>query len=388
MRCWKRKKPWNCTREAERFSALIGDIYDAALEPSRWVTVLAQTARLVGGPAAALYSTDVANKVATVAHVYGMEPRYEKLYHDKYIKFDPVMTGYHFSEIGAPIAAGDLLRYDEFLETRFHREWMRPQGLADCLHAIVDKSATTLVMLSISRDERCGPDSEARRHMRLIVPHIRRATLIGKVIDLKKAEAATLTDTLDGLGAGMFLVEATGRLVHANVAGRAMLKEADILRISSGRLTTGDRHASPTLADIFASAGNGVTAIDARGIAVPLVTRDGGRYVAHVLPLTSRDRRRADAGRAAVAALFVNKVALGMPSAPDAIAKAYKLTPSELRVLLAVVEVGGVPEVAEALGVAETTVKTHLGRLYQKVGARRQADLVKVVAGFSNPFRG
>jgi DNA-binding NarL/FixJ family response regulator len=77
-----------------------------------------------------------------------------------------------------------------------------------------------------------------------------------------------------------------------------------------------------------------------------------------------------------------------MPSAPDAIAKAYKLTPSELRVLLAVVEVGGVPEVAEALGVAETTVKTHLGRLYQKVGARRQADLVKVVAGFSNPFRG
>ena len=74
------------------------------------------------------------------------------------------------------------------------------------------------------------------------------------------------------------------------------------------------------------------------------------------------------------------------PSPPEAIAKAYKLTPTELRVLLAIVEVGGVPEVAEALGVAETTVKTHLGRTYQKTGANRQADLVKLVAAFSNPL--
>jgi DNA-binding CsgD family transcriptional regulator len=68
------------------------------------------------------------------------------------------------------------------------------------------------------------------------------------------------------------------------------------------------------------------------------------------------------------------------------IAKAYKLTPMELRVLLAIVEVGGVPEVAEALGVAETTVKTHLGRVYKKTGTGRQADLVKLVAAFSSPL--
>jgi DNA-binding CsgD family transcriptional regulator len=223
--------------------------------------------------------------------------------------------------------------------------------------------------------------------MWLIVPHIRRAVLIGNAISLKKTQAATFADTLDSLSGGMFLVEASGRLVHANAAGQVMLNEADILRMSSGRLTTGDRHAARMLADTFASAGDGDTAIGAKGIAMPLVARDGEPYVAHVLPLTSGDRRRADAGHAAVAALFVHKVALGA-HATEAIAKAYKLTPSELRVLLAVVEVGGVREVAEALGVAETTIKTHLGRLYQKIGARRQADLVKVVAGFSNPFHG
>lgn len=54
--------------------------------------------------------------------------------------------------------------------------------------------------------------------------------------------------------------------------------------------------------------------------------------------------------------------------------------------LLAVVEIGGVPEVAEALGIADTTVKTHLGRLYEKTGAARQADLVKLVAEYANPI--
>jgi len=80
--------------------------------------------------------------------------------------------------------------------------------------------------------------------------------------------------------------------------------------------------------------------------------------------------------------LFVHKAALKTSSPPEAIAKAYDLTPSELRVLLAIVEVGGVPELAEALGIGETTVKTHLGRLYEKTGARGQAELVKLVAGF------
>ena len=73
---------------------------------------------------------------------------------------------------------------------------------------------------------------------------------------------------------------------------------------------------------------------------------------------------------------------------PEVIAGLYNLTPSELRVLLAIVEVGGVAETARALGVAEATVKTHLHRLFGKTGASRQADLVKLVAGFSNPLVG
>ena len=84
-----------------------------------------------------------------------------------------------------------------------------------------------------------------------------------------------------------------------------------------------------------------------------------------------------------MAAVFVRKAAIDAPPAPEIIAKHFGLTPGELRVLLAIVEIGGVPETAEALGIGEATVKTHLHRLFHKTGAKRQADLVKLVAGFS-----
>jgi DNA-binding CsgD family transcriptional regulator len=373
--------------ETEQLSALIGDIYDAALEPSLWMDVLDKTARFVGGPAATLVSKDATSKTGSVAYSYGIDPRYTQLYFDKYVKLDPCTTGHFFAEIEEPVATADLIPYNEFLETRFYREWARPQGLVDFVASVLDKSVTNAAFFGVFRHERDGTvDDEMRRRMRLIVPHIRRAVLIAKVIDLKKAEAATFADTLDSLSAGMFLVDANARIVHANAAGHAILTAGDFLRATGGRLVAGDLQTDRILRDIFTAAGNGDAAIGIKGIALPLTARDGERHVAHVLPLTSGARRRAGTAYAAAAALFVHKAALETPSPPEAIAKAFKLTPTELRILLAIVEVGGVPEVAEALGIAEGTVKTHLHHLFEKTNTTRQADLVKLVAGYSNPL--
>jgi DNA-binding CsgD family transcriptional regulator len=115
-----------------------------------------------------------------------------------------------------------------------------------------------------------------------------------------------------------------------------------------------------------------------------LARPSGERYVAHVMPLTSGARRLAAKPYAAAVVLFVHKIAFQTPSAPEVIAKTFKLTPTELRILLSIVQVGGVPETAEALGITENTVKTHLRRLFEKTGASRQVDLVKLVAGFSH----
>jgi DNA-binding CsgD family transcriptional regulator/PAS domain-containing protein len=374
--------------ETEQLSALMGRIYDATLDPTLWVDVLDEAARFVGGPAASLYFRD-ANRHPYIAYQAGIDPRYVQLYIDTYSKLDPTITGYFFAKLEEPTSTADVVPYDEFLQSRFYKEWSRPQKLVDTANAMLERSAKTAAGFVVFRHERDGlVDNETRQRMRLIVPHFRRAALIGKVIDLKRAEAASLADTLDGIRAGMFLVDATGRIVHANAAGHVMLTAADVLLAKGGRLAANDQQADRVLADMFANAGNGDAAVGIKGVAVPLVAGDGERYVAHLLPLTSGARRRGGASYAAAAALFVYKAALDTPSPPEVVAKAYQLTPTELRVLLAVVEIGGVPEVAEALGIAETTVKTHLGADYKKTGRSRQADLVKLVAEFSNPLVG
>ena len=127
---------------------------------------------------------------------------------------------------------------------------MRPQQLVDAANAVLEKSATSVAMFGVVRHERDGMvDDEMRRRIRLLAPHFRRAVLIGKVIELKKAEAASLADTLDGISAGMFLIDATGRLVHANVAGHVMLNAANVLHVKAGRLAVTDPQADHALAD-------------------------------------------------------------------------------------------------------------------------------------------
>jgi DNA-binding CsgD family transcriptional regulator len=116
---------------------------------------------------------------------------------------------------------------------------------------------------------------------------------------------------------------------------------------------------------------------------MPLTAGSGERYVAHVLPLTSGARRKAGVSYSATAALFVRRAALDLPSPPEALADEFNLTPAELRVLFAIVEIGGVPEVAPVLGISDQTVKTHLHRIYEKTASKRQADLVKLVASYS-----
>jgi DNA-binding CsgD family transcriptional regulator len=64
------------------------------------------------------------------------------------------------------------------------------------------------------------------------------------------------------------------------------------------------------------------------------------------------------------------------------------LTPAELRVLLAIVELGSVSKVAVQLGVGDGTIRTHLNHVFEKTGAKRQADLVKLVTGYATPLAG
>jgi DNA-binding CsgD family transcriptional regulator len=372
--------------EAEELSRVVGDVYDASLDPGLWPTAIESICRYVGAASASLHSQNAISRATDALFWWGEEPsapHYFKAYVDTYGRINPIFPGVIFFDVERPVAVPEVISCEEFVETRFFREWLAPQSLMDGLFTNLEKGASSCAVFTAMRRAGQGPvDERMRKRYELITPHVRRAMLIGKALDLRRLEAATLADTLDELASGVLIVDAAGRIIHANLSGHRLMAEGGLLRAANGRLAAiepGGR----SLIEAFAAAEGGDAAVGKGGLAIELTARDGERYLAHVLPLTSGARRRAGASYAATAALFVRKAGLDLPSPPEAVAGRFNLTSAEVRVLFAIVQIGGVPEVAPVLGVSEQTVKSHLHHIYAKTGTKRQADLVKLVAGYA-----
>jgi DNA-binding CsgD family transcriptional regulator len=267
----------------------------------------------------------------------------------------------------------------------FYQEWARPQRLEDGIDILLDKSADGFSYLSLMRSELV--DDELRSTIAGLAPHLRRTALIGQMLHQKTRIAAPIEQLLDGLKAAMFLFDGIGRITHTNASGRDILERRDFLRAEHGWLVAADPNLNCILRDAVAASVVGDAATRSESIALPFIAHDGERFVGHLLPLTAGRRRKTGAACDATAMLVVNSTSLDAPAAADIIGKVFRLTPAELRVMLAVVELGGVPDTARNLNIAESTVKTHLGRIFAKTDTKRQAELVKLIAAFSRQLR-
>jgi DNA-binding CsgD family transcriptional regulator len=373
--------------EAEWVSYLIGRIYDAALDPERWTDVVGEGCAFLNAMAGSIGVADFVRSDLNLMKTWGYEPSALKLFLEKYASNHPLIPFVMSTQVGDVVAIEDGMPYDEFVRTPYYRELLQPLGIVDAMHTNLDKSPTSLAMFYVARHEQAGRvDDTARRRLALLYPHLRRAVLIGKLVDLHKIELAGLADTLDGIAAGMFLVDANGTIARANASGQAMLATGEAVRTVGKRLTINEPGREQALAEIVATAEAGDTGVGSKGIAVPFVSPQGKRYLAHVLPLTSGARRTAGTRYAAVAAVFVDEAGREGSLPFDMIASHFALTPAELRVLFGIVQIGGVPEVARSLGISEPTVKTHLQHVFEKTDTNRQADLVKLVAGYMSPL--
>lgn len=358
------------------FSDLVEALYDAALEGDRWPAALRELTRFTHGSAVGLVTKDATRKGGIVHHQYGSDLRYLELYRDQYWRFDPLATLLYYAPNNV-VTVADVMSIGEFEDGPFYQDWVRPQGFRDAVHLVLDKSGTTTTQVCLITDDSSAQTlAEMGRRLSQVSGHLRRAILVGNTVAEKTDETRALVDTLEPLAAAVFLLRRDGGIVHANVAARSLLDTGRPVFSMHGRLATQDSKSGRALSEALA-AGDAAT--------VPLAV-NGDRFLAHVLPLAGGARHAALSAPAAAAAVFIRKVAISVPSAPEIIANAYALTPTELRVLLAISAGGGVPEVATSLGVAETTVKTHLAKLYGKTGTSRQTDLVRLVAGFQSPL--
>jgi DNA-binding CsgD family transcriptional regulator len=374
--------------EIEMVAELIGDIYDASLDPERWPNVLEASCTFLRGMAASLGAFDSQRADLNLMTLWGYDPAALQIFMERYMRNHPLIPASMRTKIGDVMSIDDAMPYDEFIETALYREFYRPLGIVDTIQATLDKTATGMSVFYVVRHEQIGKvDETMRRRTALLFPHFRRAMLIGKSVQLQKVETAALADVLDGLAAAMFLVDARGTIARTNASANAMLAKGEVVSAKGNRLMINQPGREHALIDICAAAEEGDAKFGLKGIAVPFESLYGKSYVANILPLTSGTRRSAGAKYSAVAAVFVEPAGRPGQLPYDMIADHFRLTPAELRVLFGIVEIGAVPEVASALGISQPTVRTHLQHVFEKTGTKRQAELVKLLHGYMSPLR-
>lgn len=374
--------------DVEQLSTLIGAIYDTALQPEKWRDALAQITRYMNGKASLFGMHNAAVRTANAFYSWGDDPKYTESYFKQYAKLNPTVVPLSLHvKPGEVFSISTVVPYDEFRRTRLYLEWVKPQGYGDATHVLIEKSATSYAHLGTVHSPEDSPvDDDARGRMRLLAPHICRAVAIGKILDFHKAESAMLSRTVDQIAAGIFLVRKNGQIAYANAAARTLLDKRNIVREVDGTLTILDRAKEKAFVGALTEAASGDDLGRGPGFTIALSARDDSRFVAHVLSLAAGGRQEVGNKLDAVAAIFLHQADIQTPTLFEAVAQHFKLSPSELRVLFAIVEVGGVPEVAEVLGVSEATVRTHLKHVFAKTGTNRQADLVKLIVAYANPL--
>src|SRR5882757_4287176 len=207
-------------------SRLIGEIYDASLDPELWPQVLEASCKFLDGLMGSFASFDLLEGDINVAKYWGFDAESLQVFNERYGRTHPLVPGSLRTKVGDLTTISDLMPYDEFLQTALYREFLKQYGYIDAIQATLEHTATAVAVFGVARHESVGMvDATMRRRMGLLAPHMRRAVLIGKVVRLSRIEPAALADTLDGLAAGIFLVDAELRIVHANASGGAMLAD-------------------------------------------------------------------------------------------------------------------------------------------------------------------
>ena len=79
----------------ERFSRLVGEIYDSTLAPSLWPDVLGKIAAFVGGQSAGLISRDSVSKSGNAHYTFGCNST--TCSSIRYAKLDPTTTLFFFA---------------------------------------------------------------------------------------------------------------------------------------------------------------------------------------------------------------------------------------------------------------------------------------------------
>ena len=183
--------------EIQQFSALVGAIHDASHGQPAWTRVLEKICAFVPGAVGTIFLQDGVAKAMHLGFNCELEAACNELYPTRYITMNPILSALLFCEAGEIFCSSDLVPAAQMVQTRFCREYLQPLGLGETVGAVLEKSATSFAVLAVILTGNLGRvEHSSVERVRLLVPHIQRAVLTGKAIDLPRMSAEIHKATL------------------------------------------------------------------------------------------------------------------------------------------------------------------------------------------------
>lgn len=374
------RKATSVIGEAE-LSDLIGQIYDCAIEPSRWDGILQRLCGILDCFTCGLGVMDMHRAASRMQKLIGIEPEWAARmpeYAEDVANMFSSLPDLSTRPLDEPFVARRDVAPD-VLSNRYWSEWATPQGLLDMISLHLMRGSGRFAAITFGRHKDVGPITDREVHMvRLLAPHLRRAIIISDLIEMKSIEADALGQTLDRVPAGVILVSEDAEILYANSTAGRMINAASPVFSAGGRLSAADRATTRQLQRTVAAAARSEAAIGSAGIGLALKGHDGPPATAHVLPILHGAARARLAPRGA-AAIFIASEGVQPPKNLQPVADLYGLSRAETRLLERLMQGDSLAGAASALFISQNTAKTHLSRIFAKTETKRQASLVALV---------
>jgi DNA-binding CsgD family transcriptional regulator/PAS domain-containing protein len=367
-------------------SALIGVIYDCALDPSRWENALGEMVAALECHNALLSLTDMRHDRLLLARGFGMNQEWWQAFQDKHVpeaaaQLAAIAASWPFDK---PFVMSRDLSPEMMRGAAYIEEGLGAEGIIDVLQCFLIGSPKRFAGLALGRRRSRGEFGDREVELaQLLIPHIRRAVTISDLLDLRALERTHLAAALDALRCAVLLTDANGKIIHVNRSAAKMLRDATALRDQRGFVKAALAPAAAELSKAIKLAAREDFQIGKMGLAIRLSEDDSSPVLAHVLPLASGELR-SRFEPAAVAAVFIRNREDTRDNA-ELLATSYELTPAETRVLSCLLAGRSLAESASELRVAPATVRTHLDSIFRKTGVGRQQDLLLLASQLSPP---
>lgn len=272
---------------------------------------------------------------------------------------------------GAIYTQDTLIQDDDPVQRDFHREILVPAGMA-YLHSVrVQEPNGAEAWLSVTKDEDFAP--EASDFLLMLVPHFRAAVRTSFALERERFRARVAQDAIHRLNFGWITLNANCRIVEIDPHAEDLFGHLGYLRrLAGNRLSTGS-----VQADAQISKHLGLIAQDperARPRAINL-SRDPwfGMLLAPIRAPT------VPVSPTPVAIAYLNSDHWSSADRCDQLVELFGLLPSEARLAWALTQGMSLTEAAAALGLKRETVRNYSKRIYSKLGARGQVDLVRTI---------